>query len=150
MRVGLNVLHLVPRETGGGELYVRRLIPALLEAGRYLELVVFAGDEGAPSLAEERWASEVELVHVPVRTLEFERRIQPRLRLETAPERQLGPAVSADIEPVLHSACAAYNRDTLNIVDHSHSSWLVDGGGVRRQSPSSLRRTARHEDARRW
>src|SRR5438094_377632 len=66
VRVGLNVLHLVPRETGGGELYVRRLVPALLEAGGDLELVVFAGDEAAPSLARERWASDVELVHLHV------------------------------------------------------------------------------------
>jgi glycosyltransferase involved in cell wall biosynthesis len=68
VRVGLNALHLVPRETGGGELYVRRLVPALLEVGRDLKLVVFAGDEGAPSLAKEPWAAEVELVHVPVRS----------------------------------------------------------------------------------
>ena len=75
MRVGLNVLHLVPRETGGGELYVRRLVPALLEAGRDLELVVFAGDEGAPSLAKEPWAPDVELIHVPVRSRSRARRV---------------------------------------------------------------------------
>ena len=75
MRVGLNVLHLVPRETGGGELYVRRLIPALLEAGGNLELVVFAGDEGAPSLAREPWAADVDLVHVPVRSRSRTRRV---------------------------------------------------------------------------
>ena len=75
MRVGLNALHLVPRETGGGELYVRRLIPALLEAGRDLELVVFAGDEGTPSLAEAPWAAEVDLVHLPVRSRSRTRRV---------------------------------------------------------------------------
>ena len=30
MRLGLNMLHLVPGETGGSELYARRLVPALL------------------------------------------------------------------------------------------------------------------------
>jgi glycosyltransferase involved in cell wall biosynthesis len=75
VRVGLNALHLVPRETGGGELYVRRLVPALLGAGRDLELVVFAGDEGAPSLANEPWAADVELVHVPVRSRSRTRRV---------------------------------------------------------------------------
>jgi glycosyltransferase involved in cell wall biosynthesis len=68
VRVGLNVLHLVPRETGGGELYARRLIPALLAAGSDLELVVFVRHEAAPSLAAEPWASDVELVHMPVRS----------------------------------------------------------------------------------
>jgi glycosyltransferase involved in cell wall biosynthesis len=75
VRVGLNVLHLVPRETGGGELYVRRLVPALLEAGRDLELVVFAGHEASPSLAAEPWASDVELVHIPVRSRSRARRV---------------------------------------------------------------------------
>ena len=75
MRVGLNALHLVPRETGGGELYVRRLAPALLEAARDLELVVFAGHEASPSLAREPWAPDVELVHVPVRSRSRTRRV---------------------------------------------------------------------------
>ena len=75
MRVGLNALHLVPRETGGGELYVRRLVPALLESRRDLELVVFAGHEASPSLAAEPWAHDVELVHVPVRSRSRPRRV---------------------------------------------------------------------------
>jgi glycosyltransferase involved in cell wall biosynthesis len=75
VRVGLNVLHLVPSETGGGELYARRLIPALLEARSDLRLVVFAGHEAAPSLAAEPWASEIELIHVPVRSRSQPRRV---------------------------------------------------------------------------
>jgi glycosyltransferase involved in cell wall biosynthesis len=75
MRVGLNVLHLVPRETGGGELYSRRLIAALLEARADLGLVVFAGREAAPSLAEEPWASDVELVRLPVSSRTHVRRV---------------------------------------------------------------------------
>ncbi len=75
MRVGLNALHLVPRETGGGELYVRRLVPALLESAPDLELVVFAGHEASPSLAAEPWAHDVELVHVPVRSRSRPRRV---------------------------------------------------------------------------
>ena len=75
MRVGLNVLHLVPRETGGGELYVRRLVPALLEASQDLELVVFTGREAYPSFEAEPWASEVELVEVPVRSRSRPRRV---------------------------------------------------------------------------
>jgi len=75
VRVGLNVLHLVPRETGGGELYVRRLVPALLEAGDDLQLVVFTGREAATSFAAEPWASDVELVQVPVRSRSRPRRV---------------------------------------------------------------------------
>ena len=48
LHVGLNVLHLVPGETGGGETYVRQLVPALLEAREDLRLTLFAGDEAYP------------------------------------------------------------------------------------------------------
>jgi glycosyltransferase involved in cell wall biosynthesis len=41
LKVGVNLLHLVPGETGGAELYARRLIPALQRLD--VELVLFAG-----------------------------------------------------------------------------------------------------------
>ncbi len=46
-RVGLNLLFLVPGETGGSEIYVRHLIPKLAEARPELELVAFVNREGA-------------------------------------------------------------------------------------------------------
>ena len=51
--VGLNLLHLVPGETGGAEIYARRLIDALREADPNLRLVAFAAREGAPDLRRE-------------------------------------------------------------------------------------------------
>ena len=67
-RVGLNLLHLVPGETGGAEVYARRLIPALLEARPTLRLTLFAGREAGPALASEAWAGDVEMVELPVRS----------------------------------------------------------------------------------
>ena len=55
------MLHLVPGETGGSELYARRLVPALLEADDDLELVVLASTGTIPSLEAEPWAGSVEL-----------------------------------------------------------------------------------------
>jgi glycosyltransferase involved in cell wall biosynthesis len=75
MRVALNALHLVPGDTGGGELYARRLVPALLEARPELRLKLFASEEGAPSLATEPWAGDVELVRLPVRARGRVRRV---------------------------------------------------------------------------
>jgi glycosyltransferase involved in cell wall biosynthesis len=46
-RVGLNLLFLVPGETGGSEIYVRNLLPRLAEARPDLELVAFVNREGA-------------------------------------------------------------------------------------------------------
>src|SRR5215210_5783554 len=56
------MLHLVPGETGGSELYARRLVTALLEADEDLELVVVASKGALTSLQEEPWSSSVELL----------------------------------------------------------------------------------------
>lgn len=63
MRVGLNLLHLVPGETGGSELYARRLIPALLEAEPGIRPTLFVAREAAG----ERWPDGLEVVDLPVR-----------------------------------------------------------------------------------
>jgi glycosyltransferase involved in cell wall biosynthesis len=65
LKVGLNLLHLVPGQTGGSEIYARRLTPALLEGGGP-ELVLFASREGAPALRAEPWAAGAEVVELPV------------------------------------------------------------------------------------
>jgi glycosyltransferase involved in cell wall biosynthesis len=62
LRAGLNLLHLVPEETGGSELYARRLIGALIEADSSLRLTAFASNLAIPSLAAEPWAESLELV----------------------------------------------------------------------------------------
>ena len=68
MRLGMNMLHLVPGETGGMELYARRLVPALLEARPSLEVVVFAPREGVASLRAEHWRAEIVEVEVNARS----------------------------------------------------------------------------------
>lgn len=65
LRVGLNVLHLVPGETGGGELYARRLVGALAETSETLELVAFCAAEAAAELAKA-WRGHADVVRVPV------------------------------------------------------------------------------------
>jgi glycosyltransferase involved in cell wall biosynthesis len=53
MRVGLNLVYLVPGETGGREIYARELVPALQELAPELELVAFVNRDGGPQLASE-------------------------------------------------------------------------------------------------
>jgi glycosyltransferase involved in cell wall biosynthesis len=53
MRVGLDLLYLIPGETGGRETYVRELVPAMLECARDLELVAFVNRDTGPGLAAE-------------------------------------------------------------------------------------------------
>lgn len=64
-RVGINAVFLQPR-MGGVETYVRRLVPALLEAGPSLELEIFVNAEGRKLLAAEPWADSVRLFTHPL------------------------------------------------------------------------------------
>src|SRR4029450_7451428 len=70
-----NLLHLVPGSTGGSEVYARRLIPALLDAGGDHELVLFASREGAPSLRGGPGARSVSVIELPVRATSRARRV---------------------------------------------------------------------------
>ncbi len=74
LKVGLNLLHLVPGQTGGSEVYARALVPALLEAGGH-DLVVFASREGAPALRSEPWGAELEVDEIPVMATSRARRV---------------------------------------------------------------------------
>jgi glycosyltransferase involved in cell wall biosynthesis len=65
MRVGLDLLYLVPGETGGRETYARELVPAMLDLAPELELVAFVNrDAGSRFVAE--LGGGVRVVVVPV------------------------------------------------------------------------------------
>ena len=64
--IGWNLLHLVPQETGGSEMYARRLLPALLAAAPNLDLTVFVPREAGAFLVQDPPAGRVEVVRVPV------------------------------------------------------------------------------------
>jgi glycosyltransferase involved in cell wall biosynthesis len=93
LKVGLNLLHLVPGETGGAELYARRLIPALLDASPQLNLTAFVGREAAGSLSAERRA---EIVALPVRS-------RNRVSRVAAEQALLLPAVRRCRVDLLHN-----------------------------------------------
>jgi glycosyltransferase involved in cell wall biosynthesis len=96
LKVGLNLLHLVPGQTGGSEVYAMRLIPALLETGA-VDLVVFASREGTPSVRAQRWAGDVEVVELPVNAAS-------RLRRVVAEQTALPRAVRRAGVDLLHNA----------------------------------------------
>ncbi len=65
MRVGLDLLYLVPGETGGRETCARELVPAMLQHDPELELVAFVNRDAGPRLAAEL-GDGVRAVVVPV------------------------------------------------------------------------------------
>jgi glycosyltransferase involved in cell wall biosynthesis len=65
MRLGLDLLYLIPRETGGRETYARELIGAMLELEPSLEATAFVNREATPELLQS-FGSSVALVTLPV------------------------------------------------------------------------------------
>ena len=96
LAVGMNALHLVPGETGGSELYARRVIGALAALEEPLRIVVFAPNEAVGSLAAEPWADQVEIVHVRVRA-------RSRARRVLAEQAALRGAISTARVELLHN-----------------------------------------------
>ncbi|HEX2087170.1 MAG TPA: glycosyltransferase family 1 protein [Solirubrobacteraceae bacterium] len=93
MRIGLNLLYLVPGAVGGTEIYARHLIAALARLRPDDELVAFAGVEAAPTL---RFPPNVSVRRLPVRAANKPLRI--------AAELSLLPAAAARARvDVLHS-----------------------------------------------
>ena len=62
MKIGLNLSHLVPGETGGSEIYARRLVEGLLDVDPGLEPTLFVSREAAG----EQWPDRVEVVSLKV------------------------------------------------------------------------------------
>jgi glycosyltransferase involved in cell wall biosynthesis len=65
MRIGLNLVFLVPGHTGGMETYARELIRSLRAVAPQVELTTFVSREGAAA-AGEPWLADCEPVVVPV------------------------------------------------------------------------------------
>jgi glycosyltransferase involved in cell wall biosynthesis len=105
VHVGLNLIYLVPGETGGMETYARELIPALLAERPDLQLTAFVNREAAAA-KEGPWHDLVTAVTVPVRA---------RRRSEwVRGEQQLLPGIAArhgvDLLHSLASTAPAWGR----------------------------------------
>jgi glycosyltransferase involved in cell wall biosynthesis len=66
VHVGLNLIYLVPGETGGMEVVARELIPALRQAAPDVRLTAFVNREAAEA-GQGPWIEEIPSVVVPVR-----------------------------------------------------------------------------------
>jgi glycosyltransferase involved in cell wall biosynthesis len=66
VHIGLNLLYLVPGETGGMEIYARELIPQLVAAAPDARFTAFVNREAAEA-GNGPWSELIEMVTVPVR-----------------------------------------------------------------------------------
>jgi glycosyltransferase involved in cell wall biosynthesis len=88
VRVGINALHLVPGETGGLEIYARRLLPELAALDPGLDITVFASREGAESLRAPNYG--VRVIEIPVNARSRPRRVLAEQTLLPAHARRAG------------------------------------------------------------
>lgn len=90
MRVALNAIHLVPGETGGLEIYARRLVAALEAADPAVELTVYASSRATRELAREGWRADLVPVRVDPRSrpraVLAEQTVLPRLLRRLRPD----------------------------------------------------------------
>ena len=96
MRVGLNLLYLLPGRVGGTEIYARRLVDALARQRPDDEFVAFAASDAADVLRDAGWPANVRVHRIPVPAA-----VKP---LRAAAEQTLlpGAAKRAKVE-LLHS-----------------------------------------------
>jgi glycosyltransferase involved in cell wall biosynthesis len=91
VRVGLNLIYLVPGATGGTEVVARELVPALAEARPDIELTAFLNEEATESQAD-LWGRLAHVVTVPVRAtsrvqwVRGEQLLLPRIAAEAGVE----------------------------------------------------------------
>jgi glycosyltransferase involved in cell wall biosynthesis len=92
VHIAYNLLHLVPGETGGAEVYARRLLPALRDAEPRLEMTLLLGGEAA----REDWGEGVTVV-----PLRFDPR--SRVRRVLAEQTLLPAAIRRLVPDLLHN-----------------------------------------------
>jgi glycosyltransferase involved in cell wall biosynthesis len=91
MHVGLNLVFLVPGETGGTEVYARELIPELVAAAPDARFTAFVNREAA-AVADAPWGELIPSVTVPVRAhsriqwVRGEQQFLPRLAAQAGVE----------------------------------------------------------------
>jgi glycosyltransferase involved in cell wall biosynthesis len=88
VRIGLNLLYLVPGAVGGTEIYARHLIAALAALRPDDDFVAFAGIEAAPTLAG--FPPNVRVRRMPVRSAAKPLRIAAELSLLPAAAQRAG------------------------------------------------------------
>ncbi len=145
MHIGLNLVFLVPGETGGTETYARELITALVAASPDTRFTAFINREAAAT-SDGPWRELIPAVTVPVRA---------RNRLEwVRGEQQLLPGLAAragvdllhslaNTGPAWGSFCRVVTIHDLNyrIVPEAHLGLL--GLGMRVLVPLAARRSRR-------
>jgi glycosyltransferase involved in cell wall biosynthesis len=145
-RVGLNLLYLVPRETGGSEIYARGLVPKLPGVQAELEFVAFVNREALDSLPPELCDAGIEIVPVSVsgrsrlRRTAAEQLLLPRIARSRGVDLLHGLASTAPARPGVASVVTVL--DVIYAL-HPESHTRTMRAGMRLLVPLAARRADR-------
>ena len=143
MRVGLNLLSVVPGETGGAEIYARCLIPALADQAGRDALRIFA----TPDLGDPSWTEGIARTVLPVPGRSRIRRTLAEQALLPAAARRAGIDVLHNLQSTAPPVAGARRQVTtvhdLLYLHHpaTHSPLLRRGMAV--LVPAAVRRSDR-------
>lgn len=66
MHIGLNLIYLIPGETGGTEIVARELIPELVNASPHVKFTAFINRETSSMLESLKWLANMSTVTLPI------------------------------------------------------------------------------------
>jgi glycosyltransferase involved in cell wall biosynthesis len=140
VHVAYNLLHLVPGETGGAEVYARRLLPALRKAEPGLEMTLFL----ARSAAGEDWGKGVQVVPLRFDPRSRVRRVLAEQTLLPAAVRQAAPDLLHNVFNTAPAVLPVPQVTTIHDVIHRrHPEPSLLAFGVKGAIQLAARRSAR-------
>jgi glycosyltransferase involved in cell wall biosynthesis len=140
VHVAYNLLHLVPGETGGAEIYARRLLPALQKAEPDLEMTLFLGGPAA----RDDWGEGMNVIPLRFDPRSRARRVLAEQTLLPGALRQAQPELLHNLFNTAPAVRAVPQVTTIHDVVHRrHPDSGVMALGVKALVPLAARRSAR-------
>ena len=140
MHVAYNLLHLVAGETGGAEIYARRLLPALREADSSLQLTLFASSVSGV----DEWAEGMDVVSLRFDARSRVRRVLAEQTLLNSAVRRAGPDLLHNVFNTAPAVVPVPQVTTIHDVIHRrYPDPGLMGLGVKAAVPLAAHRSAR-------
>jgi len=140
VHVAYNLLHLVAGETGGAEIYARRLLPALREADPSLRMTLFASSASGV----DEWAEGMEVVPLRFDARSRVRRVLAEQTLLNSAVRRAGPDLLHNVFNTAPAVVPVPQVTTIHDVIHRrYPDPGLMGLGVKAAVPVAAHRSAR-------
>jgi glycosyltransferase involved in cell wall biosynthesis len=146
LRLGLNLLYLVPGETGGSEIYARQLVPELAALRPREPIWLFASPELADELRRRPWCEGLRVVRLPVSGRTRVRRVGAEQTVLPAAAARAGITVLHSLATTAPALTGSRSVVTIHDLIYKHfpdTHRGVLGAGMSLLVPLSARRATR-------